>query len=93
MEERRKDYPAIMERLAVLEVMQQKDLDVAEEWRKNFCLKLDRLTNMVIKLPCDRREERWLSQGVQIKWMWGILTFFVILEGVFITALINHIVG
>jgi hypothetical protein len=91
MEERRRDYPDIVNRLTILEVMQQKDLDVAEDWRKRFCTKIDKLTDLVSTLPCDRREERWLSQGVQIKWMWGVLTFFATLEGVFIAALITHI--
>lgn len=91
MEERRKDYPSIVERLIKLEVMQQKDLDVAEEWRGRFCTKLDKLMDMITVLPCDKREGRWLSQGVQLKWIWIAVTFMTGLNGVFIIALINHI--
>jgi len=74
-----------------LKVLQEKDLDVAEDWRKIFCGKIDRLAEVVGQLPCDKRESRWLSQTVQLKYIWGVLTFFVTLEGIFIVALINHI--
>ncbi len=90
-EERRQTDLEIKERLIRIEVMQQKDLDVAEDWRGIFCKKLDSLIDTVNKLPCDKRESRWLSQVVQVKYMWGILTFFIVLEGVFITTLLAHI--
>ncbi len=91
MEERRQGDLDIKERLIKLEVMQQKDLDVADEWRGIFCKKIDTLIETVSKLPCDKREGRWLSQSVQLKYIWGALTFFILLEGVFITSLIAHI--
>ncbi len=91
MEELRQNYPEIKERLIRLEIMQQKDLDVADEWRGRFCAKMDKLTDMVFKLPCDVREGRWTSLTAQIKWVWIGVTFIIGLEGVFITALIYHI--
>ena len=90
-EERRQPDLEIKERLIKLEVMQQKDLDVAEDWRRIFCKKMDTLIDTVNGLPCDTREGRWLSQVVQLKYVWGVLTFFVLLEGIFISALITHI--
>jgi hypothetical protein len=91
MEEQGKDFFTIIERLTRLEVMQQKDLDVAEDWRKIFCAKLDKLTTIVVDLPCDKREGRWLSITTQTKWLWIAMTFLTGLNGIFIAALINHI--
>lgn len=90
-EERRQTDLEIKERLIKLEVLQQRDIDQADEWRGIFCKKIDSLIDTVNKLPCDKREGRWLSQAVQVKYMWGVLTFFIILEGVFITTLLAHI--
>ncbi len=91
MEDSQNDYSNIIERLIKLEVMQQKDLDVAEEWRKRFCTKIDKLTDMINDLPCDKRESRWTSLSAQIKWLWIAMTFVTGLNGVFIMALITHI--
>lgn len=109
MDERRKDYPSILDKLEELEryqtelrlaqnelkILQQKDLDVAEDWRLRFCAKLDKIMGWIEAAPCKERyaecSNRIQSQIVQIKWMWGILTFFVTLEGMFIVALLHHL--
>lgn len=91
MAEDQNGYSNVIERLIRLEVMQQKDLDIAEEWRGRFCGKLDKLTDMVNILPCDKREGRWISITAQTKWLWIALSFLTGLNGVFIVALINHI--
>ena len=49
-EERRLDYPEIKERLAVLETLQNKDIDDAIEWRKVFCNKLDEVKQSVVSI-------------------------------------------
>jgi hypothetical protein len=91
MEDSSLNYSNLVERLIRLEVMQQKDLDVAEEWRGRFCTKLDKMADMIRVLPCDKREGRWTSLSAQIKWLWIAMTFVTGLNGVFIVSLINHI--
>ncbi len=86
--ERRKDYPEIKERLIKLEILQEQDIKEGNDWRVRFCNKLDKITDTITKLPCDRREGRWLSQGVQIKWAWIAITFIMtILTGLVLVLL------
>ena len=56
--ERRLDYPEIKERLAILEVLQQKDIDDAAEWRKIFCDKLDKVSDKLNHFPCEANSVR-----------------------------------
>lgn len=88
MEERRKDYPEIKERLIKLEVLQEQDIKDGNDWRVRFCNKFDKLMDIITQLPCDKREGRWLSQSVQIKWLWLAITFIMtILSGLVMTLL------
>ena len=75
--ERRRDYPDLMQRLAVLETLQNRDIDEAREWRDRFCIKIDKLIERFNVLPCDRRDSRYTSQTAQIKWLWMAITFMM----------------
>ena len=86
MEERRADYPKITERLAVLETMQQKDLDTAEEWRNRFCAKLDKVVDACTNLPCKERIAFTEGFRIQLKFIWGIMSGLVLSLLVIITT-------
>jgi len=73
MEERRKDYPAINERLAVLEVLQNKDIKDADDWRKLFCDKINRVMDKLSNLPCDSSQAWYQSMTRQVGFMWLVL--------------------
>ena len=81
----------IKERLIRLEVLQEKDIQEATDWRKIFCVKLDKLFDLVNTLPCDTREGRWASLLAQIKWLWVVFVFIIGLEGVFVASLLYHL--
>lgn len=72
--ERRKDYSNITERLSVLETLQQKDLDTAEEWRSIFCEKIDKLIDILGNLPCKERMSWHIGIDRQVKFIWGVLS-------------------
>ena len=82
MEERRKDYPGISERLAIIETMQQKDLDTAEEWRGRFCKKIDKVSEILSEIPCKTREEvcstKFKGFTFQLRFIWGIVSGMLI---------------
>ena len=96
--ERRRDYPDILGKLEklenyqselkttqeVLKVLQQKDLDVAEDWRRTFCGKLDKLIDTINNLPCDLRDGRWKTHAEQIRWLWIAITF---VSGIFLSVI------
>jgi hypothetical protein len=81
-EELLRDYPEIKERLAVIEAMQQKDLDVAEEWRKRFCDKMDKILDFFSKIPCEVRQqvcgEKLKGYDRSLKFLWGVVSGMLI---------------
>jgi hypothetical protein len=84
-------FDEFKERLIKLEVLQEKDIKEADEWRVRFCSKMDKLTDKIDSLPCDKREGRWLSQGVQIKWLWIAITFMTGIVGWFVITFLTHL--
>ncbi len=88
--ERRKDVPDIVGRLIRLEVLQEKDISEANNWRNLLCGKFEKMMDVVSNLPCDKREGRWLSQEVQIKWLWIAVGFIMtVLTGVTIVFIVK----
>jgi len=76
VEERRQEDP----RIDVLETKLEHILnnqklysEEAKEWRTRFCLKLDKVTDKLGNLPCDRRA--YLSN--QVKAIWAIIVLIV----------------
>ena len=82
--ERRQDYPDILDKLnkletvcAILQTLQNKDLDIAEEWRKKFCDKIEKIQDNLSNLPCDLRKGWYDSMSKQIRFMWLVLTGYI----------------
>ena len=42
-------------------------------YRKDLCAKLDRITSVLTKLPCDARQGWYTSIGRQVGFMWVVL--------------------
>jgi len=81
LEERRKDYPDILSRLneldkaqSILQALQEKDLEIAEEWRIKFCKKVETIQDSINKLPCDLRQGWYSSMGKQMRFMWWVIS-------------------
>lgn len=62
---------------AELKILQIKDLEVADEWRKTFCSKLDKLFAFMSELPCKERKAWYESTGKQLTFMWVVLAIFI----------------
>lgn len=59
--------------------------DKIEKWMEKISDKLE-------NLPCDKREGRFLSINTQFKWLWTAVTFImVILSGLTLTLIIRLI--
>lgn len=47
-------------------------------YRKDLCGKLEEIRRVLTVLPCREREARYIANDRQLKFMWGVLTFFVV---------------
>ena len=77
-EERRQDYPKIIEKLEDIRVEMSKVATKVEErnesaliWRGDVCRKFERIFQWLDKLPCKEREERSKSQKIFDGLLWG----------------------
>ena len=81
MEERRVDYPTIIEKLEDIKVEMARVATLVEErnftaisWRDQVCKKFDKIFDWLEKLPCKERK----SLSIQVKALWGFIGAIVI---------------
>lgn len=74
--ERRQDdvrIEVLSERIEHVLRNQQKYSEEAKEWRTRFCLKLDKMSEKLEKLPCDKRA--YLVN--QVKAIWACIAVLI----------------
>ena len=97
VEERRKDYPEIKDRLTVLEtnwLSFQKSYDEWKDeskgWRITLCGKIDRMLGKIEALPCKEHSSWYKSLSRQVSFMWLALGGFLLTMFLIIFNIIRH---
>src|SRR4030042_122233 len=97
VEERRKDYPGIKDRLTVLEtnwLSFQKSYDEWKDeskgWRMTLCGKIDRMLDKIEVLPCKEHGSWYKSLSRQVSFMWLALGGFLLTMFLIIFNIIRH---
>ena len=91
MEERRADYPRILDAVNEIKTDMAKVATLVEErnqsalqWRGDVCKKFDRIFTWLDSLPCKERQERSKNQQIFDGLLWGAI-------GVTFTILVIHL--
>lgn len=80
MEERRQDYPKILDKLDDIKAELIRIVTVVEErnttalqWRGDVCKKFDKIFGWLENLPCKERLEKHKSSQLTLTLIWGAI--------------------
>jgi hypothetical protein len=72
------DEHEMKERMVKLETLQERDIHDADEWRKRFCEKVDKILDFITTLPCKERLAWYDACGKQMKFLWAIVSTLIV---------------